>query len=304
MLTMLRRAIIVFVIGFIGLFGLRLGYGYITQPNGTPISSYTRNVSAQAWKFASGLRNFASAKFKKVSRRQPLAGGPSGTDQKYEKVANVGLRSTTFDKHEASVRDHIKTNDALIQFEQRRGLKGNRLLRLAIGVNPDKFDSFVRKVQTFGKLTQLTINKSDKTNEYRDLQAKRASLEKSRQALTELKKRDGDIRSLVELEKQILTLEQQIQALGVNLGDFDSENEFVTVKLLLAEAKSAVLRNISFVRRALTAFVWTVSYYTTLWVALAFCAAAFLVSIYAIRQLLKLLSEADRKGLAKTSDQS
>lgn len=300
MLSLLRRSIVIFIIGFIALFVLRISYGYVSQPNGEPLTRYAGNtISNASWKFASGLRNYASAKLKQ-SRSVPVGGTIGGSsDQKYEKIANIGLRSNKFDTHETDIRDHIKTNSALIQFEQRQGLKGNRLLRLAIGVNPDKFDQFVEKAQTFGTLTQLTINKSDKTNEYRDLQAKRGSLEKSRKALDELKKREGDIRSMVELEKQILSLEQKIQALGVNLGDFDSENEFVTVKLLLAEAKSAVLRNISFIKRALTAFVWTVGYYTMLWLALAFCAVAILASAHVIRMALVLFRDAD-KGGAKT----
>ncbi|HUS97234.1 MAG TPA: DUF4349 domain-containing protein [Hyphomicrobiaceae bacterium] len=294
MIAILRRTVIIFIAGFVVLFALRIGYGYWDQPNGQPVARAANTFgTSRNWKFAGGLRNYASAKVK-VSRSQ-LPGGAigGGVDQKYEKVANVGLTSGEFDRDEDNVRTHIKSNGALIQFEQRQGLKGHRLLRLAIGVSPDKFDSFVEKIQTFGKLSQLTINKSDKTNEYRDLQAKRASLDKSRTALAELKKREGDIRSMVELEKQVLALEQQIQALGVNLGDFDSENEFVTVKVLLAETQKSILRTLSFVARAFAAFVWTVQFYALLWVALAACAVAVLAGIFVIRLALKMLADAD-----------
>lgn len=102
---------------------------------------------------------------------------------------------------------------------------------MALGLNPDKFDPSVTEVQQIGKLLQLTIDKSDRTNKYRDIQAKRASLETSRKALTELK-------------KQILKLEQAMHALGVNLGDFDVENEFVTVNVLLVETRRKVVRKI------------------------------------------------------------
>ena len=52
-----------------------------------------------------------------------------------------------------------------------------------IGVDPAAFEAFVKKIQTFGELTLLTINKYHKTNEYRDLQAKRQALEMTREAL-------------------------------------------------------------------------------------------------------------------------
>ncbi|MFA9473909.1 MAG: DUF4349 domain-containing protein [Filomicrobium sp.] len=94
----------------------------------------------------------------------------------------------------------IGENDALTQHEQRQGLNGYRTLQLAIGVATNLFDAFVEKVQAFGELTRLTINKSEKTNECRDLQAKRRALEKTRTALIDLKQRDGEIRAMIGLE--------------------------------------------------------------------------------------------------------
>ena len=142
------------------------------------------------------MRNYASTKVK--FKPAQVGGAFRSVDQKYEKIANVGLRTLEFESDEQKLRSLIKDNSALIQFEQRQGLKRSRSLRLAIGVNPDKFDPFVAEVQQVGKLYQLTIDTSDKTNEYRDLQAKRASLETSRKALTELKQREGDIAAMVD----------------------------------------------------------------------------------------------------------
>lgn len=256
-----------FCLGFVVLFLLRLGYGYWTSPNGEPIRSAPINrASGQVWQFASSLKNYASAKVKRSA--SPVAAF-SETDQKYEKIANIGLQSSKYDVAERNIRDLVKSSTSVIQFEQRSGLKGRRVARLAIGVIPNQFDSFVKDARTFGKLTELTINKSDKTNEYRQLTAQRVSLEKTRDALTKLKQRQGDITAMLALEKQMLSLEQQAQSLGVSLGDFDSENEFVTVKIVVSETGPPAIRNISFPNRALIAFVWTVKYYTFLWLGFA-----------------------------------
>lgn len=292
MLAIVRNVIIIFVIGFIVLFLLRLGYGYWQLPNGEIQSQdFVPQNFRGSWDFAAGVKNYASKKYK---RRSVSPAPPSGgADQKYEKVANVGLKTRAFDDDEKRVRELIKTNSALIQFEQRRGLEGRRVLQLAIGVDPERFDDFVDKIQTYGKLTALTVNKSDKTNEYRELIAKRSALEKTREALTALKQREGQIKSMIELEQQILSLEQQIQGLGVNLGDFDSENEFVTVKVLLAEAGKAVIRNISIVQRMLVAFVWTAKYYTFTWLGFAAALISALVAVHLGRLAYRLAAAMD-----------
>lgn len=279
-------AVIVFVGGFIALFSLRLAYDYWARPNGEAIGvSPARQMigSGSVWSFGSGVKNYATRKLKGGLAAPVVGGGSGGVSQKYEKVANVGLTSRTFDTDETRVRELIKGNDALIQFERREGLKGARRLQLAVGVDPDKFDPFVEKVRTFGKLSELTINKSDKTNEYRELKAKRISLEKTREALAGLKQRDGEVRAMVELEKEILSLEQQIQSLGVSLGDFDAENEFVTVKLVLAELGKALFRDIGMMARALNALAWTIPWYLGLWGGLAFACVAAYCGLYALR---------------------
>lgn len=291
----LKRTAIVFVLGFLALFAARFAYSYVKQPIRPPHSGgMLQTFSSGGWTFAKGLRNYASTKVK----FQPAQVGAAfrSVDQKYEKVANVGLRTLEFEDDEKKLRSLIKDNSALIQFEQRQGLKRSRSLRLAIGVNPQKFDPFVAEVQTIGKLYELTINKSDKTNEYRDLQAKRKSLETSRKALMDLKRREGDIGAMVELEKQILNLEQSIQALGVSLGDFDVENEFVTVKVLLAETRRQIVRNISMWKRLLTTFAWTAQAYALLWLVLAAAAFTGLVVAFLFGKAARMIKDADQNG--------
>jgi Domain of unknown function (DUF4349) len=297
MLLRLRQPLLIFAAGFIALFLPRLGYAVWSGANKPVVLQRGNAFSGAGWEFGKGIKNYASYKRKRaVSVQAPAIG--AGAGQKYEKVANIGLRSTEFEKEEARIRRLIGENDALIQFEQRHGLKGFRTLQLAIGVDPAAFDAFVKKVQTFGELTRLTINKSDKTNEYRDLQAKRRALEKTREALTALKQRDGEIRAMIELEQQILSLEQQIQGLGVSLGDFDAENEFVTVKLRLAESRVTKRAVKSFVTHAFDALAWTVFYYTLFWIGLAAFLVAVFLGLHLLRWAVKLFKAADAK-LAK-----
>ncbi len=158
------------------------------------------------------------------------------------------------------MREAIKQHAAVVQYEQNSGLAGHRVLQLGIGVDPAKFDAMVKRVRDIGKLQSIRIHKVDKTNDYRQLQAKRRSLVKARDGLVGLKDKGGQINELVALQSKILETEQQIQQLGVQLGEFDAENEFCTVKVSLNEQRAAVTA-IPFVHRLKVAFEWTVKYY-------------------------------------------
>ena len=111
------------------------------------------------------------------------------------------------------------------------------------------------------------ITKKDKTNEYKELNAKKQSLEKIRTSLIELKSKGGKIDEYMGLENRILEIEQQLQGLGVSLGDFDDENEFCTVQFSLLEGKEV---KIGTMQRVKVALEWTVKIYLRIMTTLFF----------------------------------
>jgi hypothetical protein len=146
---------------------------------------------------------------------------------------------------------------------------------LSIGVRPEKFDEVLQEVRRVGRLISLHISKTDKTNEFKELEAKRLALTKTRDALVQLKSKSGKIEELVNLENRILEVENQIQGLGVKLGEFDETNEFCTVKLTLQE--SMTISGIPLAQRIKVAFEWTVKAYLGLMVTALFGFLALLV---------------------------
>ncbi len=165
------------------------------------------------------------------------------------------------------MRANIKSNNALIQFEQKNGNVGSRKLHLLIGVPPEKFDFLYEQLIKIGEVQSKQITKKDKTNEYKELNAKKASLEQIRTSLIDLKSKGGDIAEYIGLENRILEIERQLQDLGVNLGDFDDENEFCTVKFSLVEGKEM---KISVIHRLKVALEWTVKIYLKIFTTLVF----------------------------------
>lgn len=253
----------VFVIGFAAMFCFRLSYGYVTQPNGVVIQQANLNAYGQNT-FEVSKRNYAG------QNQGAASASPSSVDQRFEKIATLGIASSEFEKDEARIRAIGEDSGALVQHEQAFGLEGRRQLQLAFGINPDEFDSVIASLREIGKATNFQVNKLDKTNEYRTLIAQQTSLQKSRDNLIALKQRDAELADLISLETRILDLETQIQNLGVSVGEFDSEFEFVTVKLTLVETAPDVVRNISFMNRAKVAIEWAVSYYALLCITFGF----------------------------------
>ena len=158
-------------------------------------------------------------------------------EQKYEKVATLKSKTDHCEKSENDIRQTIKTYQAIIQVEDKNGNAGNRQLNLSIGVPPAAFDSFVSEVRKIGKIKSCSIKKTDKTSEFKNLNAKKNSLETTRASLVELKKQTGKIEEFINLQNRILEIEQQLQDLGVELGDFSEENEFCTVNFSLYEGR-------------------------------------------------------------------
>ena len=282
MKTYIKKGIRYLLIGFLALFCLRLGYGYLV-PN--DITSFVANDSL------SGLVDFES-KSNYASEKLKFDRGPGNqsmsVDQKYEKIAALHSRTRAFEDDEKKIRDLIKTYNAQVQLEQNAGLPGSRRINLAIGVQPEKFDSMVATLKTIGNLSSIQINKTDKTNEYKDLNAKKASIEKARDALISLQSKGGRIEELINLESKILELETELQEAGVKLGEYDAENEFCTIKCALEEGGATAKAGISFLFRVRVALEWTIKYYLLSLAALLVGTLAVLVTVLVLEKL-KLL---------------
>ena len=294
----IRKGLIYIAVGFIGLFCLRLGYGYLFT-GGSPSSSNINGFvadwdgrSSSALATAIGghdtqlKSNFASEKVKVQRSAQQSS---ISVDQKYEKIASMRSKATGFEEDERNIRELVARHSALVQFEQASGLPGKRLLELGIGVPPANFDAMVTELKGIGELLSVQIDKKDKTNEYKDLMAKRSSLEKSRDALASLKIRAGKIEEFTDLENRLLEMEQQIQDTGVKLGDFDQENEFCTVKLTLVETTTAAaVSGPSFRHRVAVALAWTIKYYA-IGLGMLFCATIIALLLVVLMQRLNLI---------------
>jgi hypothetical protein len=253
----------------------RLLYGYVSPEAIQPeyvqdLATVSQSADGGDGYFFSTRKNYASEKWgsKKFEASAPPTGTqqPSPTDkQKYEKVARLHAETQTFQEDEKKVRRLVVQFEGVIQQEHRLGVKvGSRSIFFAIGIPPQRFDTFLVLAQQIGKPFLLDITKTDKTTEYKTLLARRQTLEKTRTALVELKNKGGRIEEYIQLENQIKAAEDSLQTLGVALGDFDSELEFCTVRYKLTEDPQKEKVSISFLHRLKRAVEWTTEIYLQL----------------------------------------
>jgi hypothetical protein len=239
---------------FLALFIFRFIYGYYGTDAGNTIDN-----SRDFFNSIENLRkNYASEKTKSMGDAQ-LQSPNFAANQKYEKTASIKSKTSAFDEDKAKLETTTKDFKAVVQYEKNEGKKGNREIHLLIGVNPVLFDSFYLAIQKIGALKTTEITKIDKTNEYRQLNAKKTSFEKTLNSLNELKSRGGAISDYVALHDKILEIERQMQELGVELGNFDSENEFCSIRFSLYEGITE--KKIGLLYRLKVAFEWTIKYY-------------------------------------------
>ncbi len=238
---------------FFVLFIFRLMYGYASGDSGS-----LNDNDADFFSTQNNLRrNYASEYSKTKTDVQTQYN--QAANQKFEKTASIKTKSSQFENDEKLIKVKTKSFNAVIQYEQNLGQSGNRQIHLMIGVNPVLFDSFYLEIQKIGNLKAKEITKVDKTNEYKKLNAKKVSIEKTLQSLNELKSKGGQISDFVTLNDKILEVEGKLQELGVELGNFDSENEFCTVKLSLYEGTTG--KDINILHRVKIALEWTIKYF-------------------------------------------
>lgn len=246
-----------FALLFVLLFIFRLIYGYVASDNNSG-GDYSDNFFGS---ISNVRKNYASEKMI-MKEGNIQASQNMASNQKFEKTASIKTKTAEFEQDEKQLKAKSKSYNAVIQYEQNLGQKGNRQIHLLIGVNPELFDSFYVDIQKIGVIKATEITKVDKTNEYRQLNAKKASIEKTLQSLNDLKAKGGQIADYVALNDRILEVEEKAQELGVELGNFDAENQLCTVKLSMYEG--ATEKNISFLYRIKVALEWTIKYFAVL----------------------------------------
>ena len=275
------RAVGIAALIFLALFVLRLGYGFLA-PAEAPGSQ-----SQSSSDFDIARKNYATDGAAKLAAgtAQPL-----GDVQKYEQIASIGTTTRDYDADRQRVDAAVSANDGIVQYERAYGLPGRRVLNLGIGVPPNKFGDFIAEARKIGTLASFSVVRNDKTTEYKELRAKRDTLDKARTAIEALRASGGSVDERLRVQASITDMEQKIQNIDILLGDFAAQNELDTVKLSLSEVSA--LRGPSWPRRIYIALVWTIEHYLALAAGLFLLAVALWLGTLAVGTIKRAMRDA------------
>jgi len=230
------RIVVIGIIVFAVLFAARCAYELVQSSESTdygyafPMGEFDEIQQVNAPSSSLTRKNYASAK---IVIAQPNS--PQTVEQKYERVSSIDSHTANWDEDTGKLKTAIEMVEAVIQKENASGLAGGRVLALSLGVVPSAFDAAVESFQAVGELVSISTTKNDRTADFLALEARRLSLEKTRDGLSALRNSGAALADRISLETRILEIEGQIQELGVSLGDFSELNSFCTINITLRE---------------------------------------------------------------------
>src|SRR5438067_625734 len=161
----------------------------------------------------------------------------SSVNRKLIRNAEVELEITRFD-------DAIQKITALTNEEHgyvattssEKQANGKLKGQVVVKVLPENLDRFLQKIRGLGDLKNQTLGTEDVTKAYFDTDSRLKNARVMEQRLIEmLKKKSDDINDLLQVEKELGRVREQIEQMQGELKYWDSQVQFATVTISLAE---------------------------------------------------------------------
>jgi hypothetical protein len=170
---------------------------------------------------------------------------PSGTPSASNPTANRKLiRNATAELEVASFDESIQKITAFVSEEKgyvattnsEKQANGKLRGEIVVKVLPDSLDRFLGKLRGIGELKNQALTTEDVTKAYFDTESRLKNARLMEQRLIEiLKTKSKDVADLLEVEKELGRVREQIETMQGELKFMDSQVAFATVTITLAE---------------------------------------------------------------------
>jgi len=108
--------------------------------------------------------------------------------------------------------------------------------QVAVKILPENLDLFLQKIRGLGELKNQTLGTEDVTKAYFDTESRLKNARVMEQRLIDmLKKKSDDINDLLQVEKELGRVREQIEQMQGELKYWDSQVQFATVTIQLSE---------------------------------------------------------------------
>jgi len=178
-----------------------------------------------------------------VPTAEEVAPNPTGSpnsalaNRKLIRNASVELEIASFDQavqkiiaFAAEEKGYVATTSS--EKQENGKLKGE----IVVKVLPENLDQFLQKIRALGELKNQTLGTEDITKNYFDTEARLKNARVMEQRLIDmLKKKSDDINDLLQVEKELGRVREEIEKMQGELKFWDSQVQFATVTISLAE---------------------------------------------------------------------
>jgi len=162
---------------------------------------------------------------------------PELANRKLIRNANVELEIVSFDDAVQKItafakeeRGYVATTDS--QKQANGKLRG----RVVVKVLPENLDRFLQKIRGLGELKNQMLGTEDVTKAYFDTDARLKNARVMEQRLIDmLKTKTGKVSDLLQVEKELGRVREEIEKMQGELKYWDSQIQFATVTISLAE---------------------------------------------------------------------
>ena len=171
------------------------------------------------------------------SAGQQPASNPALANRKLVRNAAVELEVVSFEQAAQKIttfaaedRGYIATTNSEKQANGK--LRG----QVVVKVLPENLDRFLSKLRTLGELKNQSISTEDVTKAYFDTDSRLKNAHVMEQRLIEiLKKKSEDVNDLLQVEKELGRVREEIEQMQGSLKFMDAQVQFATVTISLAE---------------------------------------------------------------------
>ena len=162
---------------------------------------------------------------------------PELANRKLIRNATVHLEIVSFDDAVQKItafakeeRGYVATTDS--QKQANGKLRGS----VVVKVLPENLDRFLQKIRGLGELKNQTLGTEDVTKAYFDTDARLKNAHVMEQRLIDmLKTKTGKVADLLQVEKELARVREEIEKMQGELKYWDSQVQFATVTISLAE---------------------------------------------------------------------
>jgi anti-sigma factor RsiW len=179
----------------------------------------------------------SSANAKEAEKTSVDISAPQLANRKLIRNATVELEIVSFDNAVQKItafanEDHgyVATTDSEKQANGK--LRG----QLVVKVLPENLDRFLQKLRSLGELKNQTLGTEDVTKAYFDTDARLKNAHVMEQRLIDmLKTKTGKVSDLLQVEKELGRVREEIEKMQGELKYWDSQVQFATVRISVAE---------------------------------------------------------------------